>query len=74
VISSEGNCPPTWRGEMDSIQSAIWRDMAKEAMVVADQMKNNPPLQREMRLMAARYMAMADMVEGWSPADQYEPE
>jgi hypothetical protein len=48
--------------------------MAKEAMVVADQLANNPGLQREMLLMAARYMAMANMVEGWSPADRYEPE
>jgi hypothetical protein len=55
---------------MDSIQSRLWRDMAKEAMVVADQVKDNPGLQREMLLMAARYMAMAEMVEIWTQADQ----
>ena len=47
--------------------------MAKEALAVADRVRD-PVVQREMILMAARYMAMAARVEDWAAADRDKSE
>jgi hypothetical protein len=58
---------------MTSYQASLWREMAKEALVVADRVRD-PGVQREMILMAARYMAMAARVEDWAAADHDKSE
>ena len=47
--------------------------MVKEALAVADRVRD-PGVQREMILMAARYMAMAERVEDWAAADRDKSE
>lgn len=47
--------------------------MAKEALTVADRMRDSG-IRHEMILMAARYMAMAARVENWEAADQDKSE
>ena len=54
---------------MTSYQASLWREMAKEALAVADRARD-PGVQREMILMAARYMAMAERIEDWAAADE----
>jgi hypothetical protein len=44
---------------MDSFQASLWREMAKEAFAAADRI-GDLGVRREIFLMAARYMAMAD--------------
>jgi hypothetical protein len=53
---------------MTSYQASLWREMAKEALTVADRMQDSG-IRHEMILMAARYMAMAARVENWEAAD-----
>jgi hypothetical protein len=54
---------------MDSFQASLWRDMAKEAFAAADRM-GEQGVRRELFLMAARYMAMAERVEEWTENDR----
>ena len=56
-----------------SYQASLWREMAMEAIAAADRVRD-PGIRREMFLMAARYMAMAQRVEVWTAADQSEPQ
>ena len=58
---------------MTSYRASLWREMAKEALAVADRMRD-PGVQREMILMAARYMAMVARVEDWAAADRDKSE
>jgi hypothetical protein len=58
---------------MKSYQASLWREMAMEAIAAADRARD-PGIRREMLLMAARYMAMAQRVEFWTVAGQDEPE
>ena len=53
---------------MTSYQASLWREMTGEALAVASRVKGSG-VQREMILMAARYMAMAERVEDWAAAD-----
>jgi hypothetical protein len=55
---------------MTSYQASLWREMAKEALAVADRVRD-PGVQH---LMAARYMAMAARVEDWAAADRDKSE
>jgi hypothetical protein len=55
-----------------SYQASLWREMAMEAIAAADRVRD-PGIRREMFLMAARYMAMAQRVEVWTVAGQNEP-
>ena len=57
---------------MSSYQASLWREMAMEAAAAADRVWD-PGIRREMFLMAARYMAMAQTVEVWTVAGQDEP-
>jgi hypothetical protein len=54
---------------MDSFQASLWREMAKEAFAAADRI-GDLGVRREIFLMAARYMAMAERVEAWTAADK----
>jgi hypothetical protein len=58
---------------MRSYQASLWRDMAREAMAVANRTKQ-PDIQRQMLQMAARYLAMAERVDEWTAVDQEKPE
>ena len=73
VISLSRMAPPHGGQPMTSYQASLWREMAKEALVVADRVRD-PGVQREMILMAARYMAMAARVEDWAAADHDKSE
>jgi hypothetical protein len=44
---------------MTSYQASLWRETAKEALAAADRARNSE-LQREIVLMAARYVAQAE--------------
>ena len=57
---------------MDSFQASLWREMAKEAFAAADRI-GDLGVRREIFLMAARYMAMAERVEAWTAADKDRP-
>jgi hypothetical protein len=57
---------------MNSYQASLWREMAMEAIAAADRVRDRG-IRREMFLMAARYMAMAQRVEVWTAAAQNEP-
>ena len=50
---------------MTSYQASLWREMAGEAVAAADRVRD-PGVRREMLLIAARYMAMAERVEEWT--------
>jgi hypothetical protein len=54
---------------MTSYQSSLWREIVKEALAAADRVRD-PGVQREMILMASRYLAMAERVEDWAAADE----
>ena len=60
---------PPHGAPMTSYQASLWREMAKEALAVADRARD-PGVQHEMILMAARYMAMAERIEDWATAGQ----
>lgn len=54
---------------MSSYQASLWRDMAKEAMAIANR-THRSEIQHQMLQMAARYLAMAERVEEWTVVDR----
>jgi hypothetical protein len=58
---------------VSTYQTSLWREMARQAMAVADRLRD-PGRRREMLLIAARYMAMAEHTEKWTPPERDEPE
>jgi spore coat protein CotF len=54
---------------MSSYEVSLWREMAQDAMVAADQARD-PELRRQLHDMIARFLAMAERVDQWAEADQ----
>jgi len=57
---------------MRSYQASLWRDLAKEAVTIADRTRQ-PEVRRQLILIAARYLAMAERVEEWTSTDDDKP-
>ena len=57
---------------MDRFRHRCGDEMAKEAFAAADRI-GDLGVRREIFLMAARYMAMAERVEAWTAADKDRP-
>ena len=54
---------------MTSHEASLWREMARDAMVAADQTRDLE-LRRQLHDMIARFMAMAERIAQWAETDR----